>query len=275
MPDQENRLVFESFGMTAEVTTDDPQLLAQIEGVLPPGWGAGSARPQARFSLSAKGAITINGERWHDHETGYSDPLVRLGSVVRHHMALYAPAHTFVHAGVVALDGALVVLPGPSHAGKTTLVAALIALGAVYYSDEYAVVDAGGLIHPYPKALSVRTPGVRHLGHFEAVPPERIATRAAPADLIVSTWYEPGARWRAAPTSPAAAAQAVLANTPAARSRPQASMAAAGALARDACAALAGPRGEAPETAAAIREAANATFADQSARGLDSALADT
>jgi hypothetical protein len=36
------------------------------------------------------------------------------------------------------------VLPGRSFAGKTTLVAALVQVGAEYWSDEYPVLDAEG-----------------------------------------------------------------------------------------------------------------------------------
>ena len=72
------------------------------------------------------------------------------------YIALHAPNHVFVHAGVVGVEDRAIVLPGRSFAGKTTLVAALVKAGAEYWSDEYAVLDADGLVHPYPKPLSVR-----------------------------------------------------------------------------------------------------------------------
>ena len=46
-------------------------------------------------------------------------------------------------------------LPGHSFSGKSTLVAALVRAGAVYYSDEFAVLDPDGFVHPYAKALSL------------------------------------------------------------------------------------------------------------------------
>ena len=75
------------------------------------------------------------------------------------HVANYAPELVFVHAGVVAWQGRALILPGPSFAGKTTLVAALVRAGAAYYSDEYAVVDADGRVHPYARNLQMRQPG--------------------------------------------------------------------------------------------------------------------
>src|SRR5207247_125098 len=63
------------------------------------------------------------------------------------------------HAGAVAHRGRIALLPGQSFAGKTTLTAALVELGALYYSDEFAVLDADGLVHPYAKDLSIRDHG--------------------------------------------------------------------------------------------------------------------
>ena len=59
-----------------------------------------------------------------------------------------------VHGGVVAHDGRAILLPGPTHAGKSTLVAELVRRGAPYFSDEYALIDADGRVHPYPRAAA-------------------------------------------------------------------------------------------------------------------------
>jgi hypothetical protein len=61
-----------------------------------------------------------------------------------------------VHSGVVAHDGRAILLPGPTHAGKSTLVAELVRLGAPYFSDEYALIDADGRVHPYPRPMLLR-----------------------------------------------------------------------------------------------------------------------
>ena len=51
---------------------------------------------------------------------------------------------------MVGCGGGALLLPGGSFTGKTTLVGALVRAGAVYYSDQYALLDEDGLIHPYP-----------------------------------------------------------------------------------------------------------------------------
>ena len=75
------------------------------------------------------------------------------------HVADHSPERVFIHAGVVGWKGHAILLPGTSFAGKTTLVAALVRAGAVYYSDEYAVLDEHGRVHPYARDLQMRAPG--------------------------------------------------------------------------------------------------------------------
>ena len=72
------------------------------------------------------------------------------------YVAEFSTPHLMMHAGVVAWKGKAIVLPGTSHAGKTTLVTALVEAGATYYSDEYAVLDAKGHVSPYARRLSLR-----------------------------------------------------------------------------------------------------------------------
>src|SRR5437588_1322341 len=64
------------------------------------------------------------------------------------YVAEMAPRRVFVHAGVVGVQGNAIVIPGRSMSGKTSLVSALVRAGATYYSDEYAVLDMIGRVHP-------------------------------------------------------------------------------------------------------------------------------
>ena len=79
-----------------------------------------------------------------------------LESRIHHYVAASTQAAVFVHAGVVAWGGRAIVIPGPSHSGKSTLVAALVSQGATYYSDEYAVIDLEGRIHAFPREIRLR-----------------------------------------------------------------------------------------------------------------------
>ena len=79
-----------------------------------------------------------------------------LNGVIRSHIAAMSKSWVFLHAGVVEWRGKAIILPGQSYKGKTTLVSELIRLGAGYMSDEYAVMDENGLVHPFERDLGVR-----------------------------------------------------------------------------------------------------------------------
>jgi hypothetical protein len=61
-----------------------------------------------------------------------------------------------VHAGVVGYGDKALLLPASSGSGKTTLVAALLERGARYVTDEIALLDEHGQVHPYPRPLMMR-----------------------------------------------------------------------------------------------------------------------
>ena len=74
-------------------------------------------------------------------------------------VAEFSPLAVFLHAAVAVWSGAAILIPGRSHAGKSTLAKSLVDAGAVYYSDEFAPVLPNGLVIPYPKPLSLRSTG--------------------------------------------------------------------------------------------------------------------
>jgi hypothetical protein len=182
-----------------------------------------------------------------------------LDAQLRAHVALNAPEHVFIHAAVVAARGRAIVIPGPSFSGKTTLAAALLAAGCTYYSDEFAALDPDGLVHPYPKPLSIRAAGSRHsTERSPATLGAQAGSRALPIGLIAITRYLPAAVWRPRRQSAGEASLALLANAVPARERPAETLAAitnavAGALT------LKSDRGEATTAAREIIATATAT----------------
>ncbi len=63
----------------------------------------------------------------------------------------------FVHAGAVSLAGRGMIIVGHSGAGKTSTVAALIRKGAMYLSDEVALLDpAVGTVAPFALPMTVK-----------------------------------------------------------------------------------------------------------------------
>ncbi len=69
------------------------------------------------------------------------------------------PGFLQLHASSLELDGAGIILPGDSGSGKSTLTAGLVAGGAKYLCDEFALIDSDTLkLHPYPRAICIKKP---------------------------------------------------------------------------------------------------------------------
>jgi hypothetical protein len=254
IPGARRTTTFESFGVVAELVSDDAELLAGARSMLPPGWREVDDLPTAEFGLWSDGIITVDGAPVYRAEERAAS-LLKLGAIVRHHVASEAAAFTFVHAGVVEAHGCGIVIPGRSYSGKSTLVAELVRLGATYVSDEYAVVDCAGLIQPFAKPLSIRGNAEQPLDRLVPAPEAQVARHPVRCGLIVLTSYNPEAQWRPASRSRAEGGFALLQNAVSARRRPALALRETTRLAQGATV-LAGPRGEADKTAPALLELA-------------------
>ncbi len=175
-----------------------------------------------------------------------------LDAHIRLFIATHAPEHVFIHAGAVTHRGRGLLLPGASFAGKTELVACLVGMGATYYSDEYAVLGLDGLLHPYPRPLSIRTRDgqdsldvdVRRLGG-------KPGTRSAPVAVIAATHYDASSTWRPETRSEGAGVLILLAHSGLARRDPARALRSIYRAVKHALI-LEGPRGEAEPTARAL-----------------------
>ena len=217
---------FVAFGVALEITVDDPALWPVIEPILPPNrHSCESSDATERFGLEQCGmdayALVVGETPWIEHAT--LDVAVNaLDQQLRLHIAAKAPGLIFVHAGVVALQGRALVIPGESFSGKTTLVRALVQSGAMYYSDEYAVLDPEGCVHPYARRLSIRSEdglpeGERHVGEFGGIAAEESAELA----VVALTRYRAESRWEPRELSQADGVVALLANAVPAQERPR------------------------------------------------------
>ena len=220
----EHEIPFEAYGVRVALSTNDSNLLEPLRTVVPPGAQPCEASEVTRtFALKAGDHGTYTLIRNGDTLTQGIDlrfALTLLDSQLRLYVGVRAPDTVFVHAGAVAHRGRAIVMPGASFAGKTTLVAALVGAGATYYSDEFAVIDEEGLVHPYAKALSLRDGGVEQTHH----PVESLGwtpgSEPLPVGMIAVTSYRPGAEWNPRRLSSGEGAMALLARAVPARERP-------------------------------------------------------
>jgi hypothetical protein len=225
---------FRSYGLRIGVRVSTPDALALVKECLPPGWKpASSMIVDHLYSLRVGGSGSYRGVRHFHQLYGGTTQLARtlnldnvlhvLESDLNLLVAAEARQRIFVHAGVVGWHGQAIVIPGRSLSGKTTLVAALLRAGATYYSDEYAVLDSTGRVHPFPRPLSFRQESGERPKKIPARELDaRTGVRALPVGLVAVTKHQPGARWRPRRLSPGQALLALLDNTVPARIRPDA-----------------------------------------------------
>ena len=124
------------------------------------------------------------------------------------------PGLAAVHAGVVAWDGGAVLLPGSGRSGKTTLVRELLKRGATYYSDEYALLDAEGRVHAYPRPLMLRNGRGGRRPTLPSAWNARTADSPAPVRLILSVEWRRGGRWHVRQIPQSETLLLLLRNTP-------------------------------------------------------------
>jgi hypothetical protein len=176
----------------------------------------------------------------------------RLESDVGLFVAERLASQVAVHAAVIRADDVVMVLPGPSYAGKSTLCAAALDAGYQVLSDEYALVDPDtGLVCGWPRRLRVRTPRGDAHRMGDAVRHEPVAV-----DLVAEITYDPGVDvLDVAPMSAGETTLALLGNTVCASSRPEFAFSAMVVLGRS-VSAVGGRRGEAAAALSALVELA-------------------
>src|SRR5229473_2772773 len=216
---------FNAYGVRVGVRVNDSAILKDLIARMPPGSKPASfAVVDHLYSIIGNRAKSESKVRrlslgyWNllrfARAREFDEVLEAFESHVQLTVAEYAPRRIFVHAGVVGWKDRAILIPGMSHSGKTTLVDMLIRAGATYYSDEYAVLDERGRVHPYPRALGMRSPNsfeskkvrAEDIGAAVGLKPLRVA-------LVVSTNFKDGARWRPRPLSRGKGVLELMANT--------------------------------------------------------------
>jgi hypothetical protein len=139
------------------------------------------------------------------------------------------------------------------------LVAALVRAGATYLSDEYAVLDESGRVHPFARRLSIRGDDGSQARERPVEELGGVAGRASlPVGGVLVTRYSRGADWQPRRISAGEGALALLSNTIPAQQRPQESLRAVSRALADAIV-LRSDRGEAAGVADLILDELSAS----------------
>lgn len=226
---------FDAYGVRFGVRSNERAVMEKLPDYLPPGWkpistpivdhlysfraGGRPRRGVREYDVVYSGLAGI--ARTLDRSVAYE----RLAADLRQQVAAKAPREVFVHAGVVAWHGRAIVIPGRSGSGKTSLVAELIRAGAEYYSDEFAVIDARGRVHPFAKPLAFKERGGGEIRMEPVASLGGVAgTRPLPVGMVAFTEYRPRGRWRPVTVTKGQGLLGLLAHTAPVRRRPEASM---------------------------------------------------
>jgi hypothetical protein len=232
-------------------------LIARLSSVFPPG-----AIPTDFANLDF--VYSLDGEPGRKSYSAYfkSRALIRhaslaaaldsIASDVQHTVATYSRENLFLHSGVIGWRDRAILFPGRTYSGKSTLVHTLLRAGAVYFSDEFARIDALGNVHPFARPLSLRSRKGR-----STVRPEqeglKVAAGPCRVGAIVTTQYKLSGAWRPSHLSPGQATLELLRNTVAVRSDPGRAIRYMGKLASTAIA-IRSPRGDSEDTAPLLLE---------------------
>src|SRR6266403_1567839 len=256
-------LTLSTFGVRAGVRVNVLGVLPRVLPLLPPGWKKSHRVIVERlYSLvMAQGCERAGVRRLHvlyadstriARDAALNRVLATLETDLHRYTAEATSDMTFLHAGVVGWKGSAIMFPGRTLSGKTTLVREMLRLGATYYSDEFAVVDNFGLVHPFARPLGIREDSSYAQTKYTA---ERLGAASGvkplPMGMAVICKYEAGAQWQPAPLSQGQGAFELLANSVAVRSQPHQTLRRLHNLVRHSVF-IKGTRGEAHEAAASI-----------------------
>jgi hypothetical protein len=257
--DSENpRLDLVSWGVPFRLSASSEMLLAQMRRHAPFGSKESTLHTTdaSTFSMRHTGTearyqVLADGRSLTDPDA-LAVSLRQLGSHLTIHVAEWAPEYVFLHAGVVGFQDRALLLPGFSYAGKSTLVAELVRCGATYYSDEFALLDPDGCVHPFLRTLQMRRPGRPEqtplpLAHING----RAGTVPLTVALVVFTEFVEGARWTPDTLTRGQGVLEMLRHAVPARRTPTRVLSTLTATMRHATA-WQSRRGEAPETASAL-----------------------
>jgi len=197
-----------SYGVPVTISASGDDLFAALPNLLPFATQINSAQVAGAQSFTLLPPDEHHGYRCYcgaelTQESAESGPVLeQLACDLIVHVADFCPDRVFVHAGVVGWRDQALVLPGRSFAGKTTLTAALVRAGATYFSDEYAVVDEEGWVHPYARDLQMREPGKaeQRSTPVESFRGHAATTRSRVAQVVFAD-YQPGALWNPQPVT--------------------------------------------------------------------------
>lgn len=248
---------FESYGVRVKVESDSQELLSKARQTVIAAFinravfiETVNTSAEHTFGIAFDGTNYFLFKNGQQLSYGESERVFfkYLNSILRIEVAEYAESKVFLHAGVVGWKGKAIVIPASSFQGKTTLTAELVRNGADYYSDEYAILDNRGYVHPFPRKLSMRFGTTRE----KEVTVEELGGKSGgdpiQVGMVLLTGFEKGAMWEPTVLSPGKGIIEIIPHTIPIRQNPEFSLKVLDLVARRAII-VKSPRGDAKKFA--------------------------
>jgi len=244
---------YAAFGVSWSIQADDISAYHLLLDRLPPGAAPSSNKTVVRsyafktvaattpsddvsYILLADGRPLVRSSEPEDIAEAFEENLKWL-------VAEHSQRRVFIHAGVVGWRDRSIIIAGGPRSGKTALVRALVACGATYYSDEYAVLD-GNNVHPYrsrmPEWIADGGSVSYLLDDIRGVQPPK----PLPAGIVLFAPYQPGAVFKPKLISRGKSLLGLFKHSVAGQRRPEQVLRALDSVTRR-CNALEGVRGDA------------------------------
>jgi len=208
-----------TFGWRVAILTDSESTRAVLDRYLFPWLGRSAAEPEKAddvfWVLPAREGFQVRAADQTVVCSATLETLIpQLQSLLDRRMVDRFSNVVAIHAGVAACGGSAILLPGPSHSGKSTLVAELVRRGCAYFSDEYALIDPMGLAHPYPRAMMLRNGEAAARPVLASEWNATVGCGPAPVALVLALEYAPGATWNIRRVPQSEMLLTLLKNTP-------------------------------------------------------------
>jgi hypothetical protein len=196
---------FQSYGANIRIETDSVELFDITEKVIHRALlsnvkTVNGQRPDITFEITkSKSGIYRLAKNGEYLSSGKSRKIFFkfFDTVIRVSVGEQAKNFVFLHAGAVGWKGRAIVMPGDSFTGKSTLVSALVKNGAEYYSDDFAILDKNGLVHAFPRTISMRTNDGKYIPYELTVDQlgGSVGSKHIPVGMVLLTRYASRQRW--------------------------------------------------------------------------------
>jgi hypothetical protein len=247
-------VIYATHGITIEVGANTAELLEQLIERLPNGSQPALDCKKLSASFSVQLVELANDRKYYQlyREREMLSDASDLAEICDHfestigiYVAENSLNYVFIHAGCVSWNGKGILIPGRSYTGKTSLVATFLKFGATYYSDEFGLLDDKGMVHAYPRSLSLRTQS--QSGRLRMAAEEIGALTGSvpiPIGHVLVTTYQPDGQWNPQVLTAGQTLLALLDNAVCARTDPERTLRLSAKIAGSALG-LSGNRGEA------------------------------